>query len=268
MNEKRTSIRSPVSTPIHLPHEAILKDYDPLEHAACTYVSEAEKYPMFAEHPITQQAQADGLPACQVIPVALYWDGISYTKNESALCYWAQNMRTLKKELLATVRKEDLCKCGCRHWCSMFIIQTVIAWSLIAGALGIHPSTRHDGSIFLAGVDDRLRHLGGKLMSARLAVIETRGDWPALVDEFGLRQWSHKFFPCFLCCCPKAMLDSITDYTSTSGPYPSWTAADHQNAVNLNKKVYRSEANSLRYRCEWCLGRHLRSMLHVYFVFI
>ena len=108
MNEKRTSIRSPVRVPVRLPREAILQDYDPASHTNCTFASEIEAYPMFERHPVVLEALAEGLSVAEVIPVALYWDGIVYTKNDSVICYYAQNMRTRCKYLLALARPQQL----------------------------------------------------------------------------------------------------------------------------------------------------------------
>lgn len=115
MNEKLTSVRTQVATPMRLPHEAILEDYDPADFQHITFESELEEYPLFCKHPIVVAARAADLHLSTIVPVALYWDGIVYSKNDSVLCYYAQNMRSKKKYLLAALRPgfSGLCDVYC-----------------------------------------------------------------------------------------------------------------------------------------------------------
>lgn len=112
----------------------------------------------------------------------------------------------------------------------------MLAWSLVAGAAGVYPDRRHDGSPFESGEESH-QVKAGTPMAAKLAVIELRGDWPALTDEFGLRQWQHGQHPCFLCRCPLSSMNDVSGYTATSGPWPLWTQHDHAAYISQHKKV-------------------------------
>ena len=118
----------------------------------------------------------------------------------------------------------------------MFVFQSVIAWSLTAAARGVHPALAYDGSNF-GSSELHLQEVAGHRMVARIAVLELRGDWPAFVDELGLRTWAHNQHACFLCRCPRFMLQDLEGYTSSSGPHELWTQADHDATIAMNKKV-------------------------------
>ena len=84
-----------------------------------------------------------------------------------------------------------MCQCGCRGWCTLYPL--LLAWS-----------------------DDLQRLQHGDVA---YAVLDIQGDWPAFLQVFGLRYWSHKVHPCPLCrinqneiqqtCIEAATLDSL-----------------------------------------------------------
>ena len=68
----------------------------------------------FRRHPVYLRARAAGVPEHRIIPVALYWDGVQYTKRDSMNCYYVRNLYTGVQYLSFITRKDEDCQCGCR----------------------------------------------------------------------------------------------------------------------------------------------------------
>ena len=54
---------------------------------------------LYDQHPIVLDALAAGLPKEHIIPVAVYFDGVQYTKNENFLGFYVTNLRTKRQQL-------------------------------------------------------------------------------------------------------------------------------------------------------------------------
>eukprot|EP00959_Pyramimonas_sp_CCMP1952_P072204 1507955-Pyramimonas_sp.AAC.1 len=53
-----------------------------------------------------------------------------------------------KRYLICSIRKSDVCRCGCKGFCSIGNIQRTIAWSFNCLADGIYPALDHTGRPF------------------------------------------------------------------------------------------------------------------------
>lgn len=73
----------------------------------------------------------------------------------------------------------------------------------------------------------------------RYAVLDIQGDWPAFLQIFGLRYWSHNLHPCPLCRINQDQLQegNINDITLDSLPFSYYTTADYDNDVDRMVKV-------------------------------
>ena len=82
--------------------------------------------------------------------VSIYLDSTQYTKRNSFVGLYVQNLRTQFNHLFCVYRKEDQCHklCGCRGWCTLGTLLHVLVWSLQHGADGLWPTARHDGTGF------------------------------------------------------------------------------------------------------------------------
>ena len=67
----------------------------------------------YTEHPVVKAS-----PPGTVLPLALYLDGVPFTKHDGVLAFWVYNLLTFKRHLVAVVRKSEMCQCGCRRWCA------------------------------------------------------------------------------------------------------------------------------------------------------
>ena len=85
-------------------------------------------------------------------------------------------------------KSKDLCRCGCRGWCSQFAMQNYLRWSLEHVAKGIYPDRRHDGSEFAA--DSYYAALAGSRLGreecSKGAVALIKLDLKELCTTFGL----------------------------------------------------------------------------------
>jgi hypothetical protein len=118
--------------------------------------------PLRHELVLLRQREIVALYWSRILPLALYWDGVKYTLKDSFLALYLTDYRTGRIYLLCLVRKDDMCKCGCRGWCTLYPIILEIALDL----------------------------LHGFVMGFLLACFMTKGDWPAYTEVAGVRQWS------------------------------------------------------------------------------
>ena len=63
----------------------------------------------------------------------------------------------------------------------------------------------------------------------RYCVLDIMGDWPAFLQVFGLRYWSHKHHPCPLCRVNQEKLcqPNISDWTLDSSPFTGYGTNDY-----------------------------------------
>eukprot|EP00969_Alexandrium_andersonii_P300533 13286691-Alexandrium_andersonii.AAC.1 len=117
--------------PFDLPHEhfATLFAQKPsdfkVELLDDPYLPEA-----YRDHAVTT---GKGSKAC---PVGLFSDGVPFTNTDSFIAFYWSNMLTGGRYLICSLRKSDLCQCGCRGFCALGSVQRVIAWSFQCLALG------------------------------------------------------------------------------------------------------------------------------------
>ena len=70
-------------------------------------------------------------PGEDVWPTALYVDGFEFgASDDSAIGLWLHNLVLDSRILLAVLKANELCGCGCRGWCSSWAIWNMIAWSV------------------------------------------------------------------------------------------------------------------------------------------
>ena len=97
---------------------------------------------------------------------------------------------------------DEMCQCGCRGWCSLHPL--LEAWVSDLQALETAPLVRY-------------------------AVLDIQGDWPAFLQVFGLRYWSHNTHPCPLCRIDQNQLQELTlnHTTVDSMPFEQYTTSDY-----------------------------------------
>jgi len=103
--------------------------------------------PAYWDHPLVVRARESNqeLP----LPVGLFIDAVPYSLVDSAVGLWCILEPTGERLLVSVLRKQMLCSCGCRGWCSYRLLFDWLAWSFTALADGRFPLRQHNGDIFL-----------------------------------------------------------------------------------------------------------------------
>jgi hypothetical protein len=140
--------------------------------------------------------------------IGVHMDGVQYTSSMragGARSIMAGSMNVLsaqsaelryKRQPLFTIAKANMCKCGCGGYHSLQDITAVLAWSFQALAQGVAPDCRHDGSDFTQ--DDLQSRLPAGQHIHRAALLQVRGDWEGMEQEFRVRAPRQEHF-CWMC---------------------------------------------------------------------
>ena len=183
----------------------------------------------YFEHAVVRSAA----PGQMVWPLALYIDGVPFIKRDSLVCFCAYNLVSGKRHLLVTLRKSEMCRCGCLGWCSYHAVWRWLAWGFQALADGSWPATRHDGDAFGLAESwraDRAASQHPPLMKG--ALVNLKGDWAEIVHTWGFASWRSVAHPCFCCWTTRAELYQVGDTSPVQGPKRSKTPADYEKACS------------------------------------
>ena len=211
--DKRACRREVTTIPMRVAHFDLSSDVYTGDGGDDGFASDILSEPIYYHHPVVAKARADGVAWQNVKPIALYTDGVAYTKRDSFIGFFFRNLRTGVSKLAALIRKEDLCVCGCRGWCTYWFILAAIKWDFDAGASGVHALA---GPLGVA-LNDSMAAVAGEPSQVRVAILEIRADWPAWTDLIGVRQWSHKLAPCPCCDTSLARMFSNLDLWVPNG---------------------------------------------------
>lgn len=147
--------------------------------------------PIYYEHPIVK-----AFPDERIMPIALYLDAVPWSLTDSVIGWWAINLITGRRFCWAVLRKQNACRCGCRHWDSVFVFLQLTLWSLTALKEARHPDRRHDGLPF--SEPHRLAK-AGSAMHMRCCCLYIKGDWSEFSSTLGLPTWQSGIRPCYCC---------------------------------------------------------------------
>eukprot|EP00971_Amphidinium_carterae_P333146 6467700-Amphidinium_carterae.1 len=147
--------------------------------------------PAFHQHPLVVKSGAE-----HMVPFSLFVDGLQFNrKSHSAIVFALAPVCGGPRLVLATLRKKLLCPCGCRGWCSLWLVFNTLKWSLECAANGCHPTHGFDGKPL---VEHDFLKLAGKPLAWKFFVLQLKIDWGE-VPTFGLPTWKHGVNPCVLC---------------------------------------------------------------------
>ncbi len=153
-------------------------------------------------------------------PIALYCDGIQYSKQtsvgkaESALGFFVYKLRSQRRISAAVLQKSQLCRCGCRGYCTLSPILSYLEWTLAAASDGVRPAERWDGTPWPETSVYRRLYEKSPRISSRFLVTQIRGDWVEFAGTFSFP--SHATFnaPCMFCKCSKETMLNFCGVTS------------------------------------------------------
>jgi hypothetical protein len=176
-------------------HEGLAQDMEAhaYRHRVREYLDSADLPRAYTEHPKVRDQ-----PPGSVAPVALYIDAVPYSQTDSVIGFWLECMATTKRHLFAIFRKRQLCRCGCRGWCTFHSLFLMIRWCLAALAEGVWPDMRHDGQPWrLSDVSRQAK--AGSAMVFKAACVFVKGDWAEYASTLGFPNWMDGLRPCFEC---------------------------------------------------------------------
>ena len=189
---KHSSSRTMHDIAVLPPHELLHKEF--VEQPGLSAKAASAVWPAeYTQHPI---AQASPNP---VTPLAFYMDGCQFTKaGAQVLVFVVVNILSGVQHLAAVLRKKEICKCGCRGWCSIRPLLEFFRWSFGALGMGAFPAACHDGTPFAQ--DSARAALGGLAMACGVcAVQQVKGDWAEYSHSLGFPTWKHNEYPCLWC---------------------------------------------------------------------
>ena len=194
-HSKYDAARSRHTLPTIPPHEAIADEVSATpdlidEHARS--VATCDWPPAYTDHVVVSSTTAT------VLPLAVYIDGVPYSRTDSVLGFWVENMASGARHLCVLLRKRNMCKCGCKGWCTLFYIFKFLRWSFACLAEGLWPARRHDGECWHPEQDALRAAASGKALP-RAAVINVKGDWAEFCHTLGFPSWNHSLRPCLKC---------------------------------------------------------------------
>ena len=201
LNNRRTSARETKLVPTNPLHEAIAREVR-ANPDLLAEVARREWPPAYWAHPVVRQAQAagDSLP----VPVVLYLDGVRFSaplagRTDSVLGFWGYTATTQRRHFLASLRSQDLCRCGCGGWCIIFPIMLTLSWSLRAVATGLRPQRRHDGAWAPDDAFGQLASVLGNEFGFKAILLWVKGDWSEVSHTLGLPAVTSHHNPCPFC---------------------------------------------------------------------
>ena len=237
----RTSHDTLVTVPHESLHGELASDRSILEKV------QSMSWPsLYWQHPVVRDSPEP------VVPLSLYLDGVPTTKHDGALGFWVYNLVTLKRTLVAVLRKSYSCVCGCGGWCSVFPIWQFIKWSFESMALGFFPTKRHDSSTFNETSDSGRASLSGQSLGYRAILLQIRGDWLELAGSLGFANWMTKSSPCLFCFSTK---DSLYDFDGWGPGRPVHRLATH---CDYDEACMRCERKVVIDSVKW---RRMRALL-------
>ena len=180
---------------IRLPHECLHDEFVE-DHASIEslrgQIATKSLPPIYFEHDIVKRHA--GKP---VMPCALYLDGVPFSNRDGLLGVFVYSLISQVRHLVAIIRKSNICRCGCRGWCTIQPVFDVIKWSFVALANATFPLEDHTGSGWAA--NDSRREKQGTPLVMPFCLLQIRGDWMEFAHTLGFMSWRTVLYPCMYC---------------------------------------------------------------------
>ena len=119
-----------------------------------------------------------------VIPLALFMDAVPYSITDSVLGLRCVNLLSGRHFLYGVLRKKNVCRCGCKGWCSYRPMFPMATWSVRALANVAYPAARHDNNNWR--LSDRPKEANANKPLPRCAVLYLKGDWAEFAHTLAL----------------------------------------------------------------------------------
>ena len=186
-------------------------------------------------------------------PVMLYCDGVPFTRSDGALAVYMTSFISMTPHLLFVLRKADLCSCGCKGWCSIYVCMRALAWSFESAACGRRPTARHDGSPWLPS-DAGRQAAEGEQLPFRVACVFFKNDLMEMSSTLGFPACNSSEHPCPTCWCTDATCDRIAGLSPITFPWDLKTWGDYSRACDsceIRVEVTEDNFRQLRARLQF-----------------
>ena len=258
INARNEGLRIKQALPTVPPHEHLVAHWLSNRETLQAAMREKAMPRVYYKHPVVSSAPQGAF----VWPIALYLDGVRFTREDTVVGLWIVCLLTGKRFLSCILRKIDMCNCGCRGWCSLRPLLLLISWSLVALARGEYLPTGPDGSVL---PEDR-RAFSGDSLGFFAACLFIKGDWMEFAATLGFPTWSSVSHPCMLCDCSLETAYRLIGASPLGSPWNprdlAWyfgACARCEIPVVLSDDDYRTVRATLHYdkRKQGSLGRAL-----------
>lgn len=183
-----------------------------------------------------------------LLPLSLYMDAAPYSLTDSCLGVWVEELATGRRFVVAIIRKRRVCKCGCRGWCSYWVLMNWLRTCFVALGEGKWPMQRHDCKKWAH--QDRLREAkAGSELSTRGVLVQLRGDWAEFCERLGLPTWQSSMRSCFVCSATHDKLFEFSTCTPISGPWHVNDHSDYENSCASCEHKVLVDAGAIRDIC-------------------
>ena len=186
--------------------------------------------PMQEQHVVVQEARAAGMAMDRCRLGGLFMDAAGFTKQESFEGLFVNDVATRRRSLVCLFRKQEVCQCGCRGFCTWYPVMEYLRHDFNQLADGIWATMRYDRMPFAPGSRQLAR--AGKRIGIRMALTEIRADWPGFAAPMGFRLSSHATCPCPVCTITLADLEQVNGITLDEGPWDDFSNVDYQAGIN------------------------------------
>ena len=234
--------------PIKLPHEVLSDHFREHEASLRSALATSDLPRAYHEHPVTVRNVA--VARSFSWPLALYYDGVKFSRTDSDLGCWLVCLLTGRRWLLAHLRKSEMCHCGCLSWCSLFPMHWALSWSLTAAAKGEYPASRHDG----ACLDAARQAFVGFRLPFNAVFLFVKADWMEFCTTLAFPAWSSSTHPCPVCWATRETMYSVRGLSALGCPCKPKTFDEYCAAcsaceieVALDERLWRRIRASLIY---------------------
>ena len=146
--DRKTLNRTTRSIRFLPPHEAMASEIEASD-GRFPKPEDLDLPPAYWDNPVVINAKASGDPLPH--PCVLFLDGVRYQSSnsgraDSVLGFWWRSFGTQQRHLVAAIRMQTLCRCGCRGWCTIHPVLAAIAHSMELMRDGVRDNEVFDGS--------------------------------------------------------------------------------------------------------------------------
>ena len=210
--------RVPTPLPCAPAHELADDTYQVREARLRGQLATTDMPRIFKEHALARRCAETGAFAW---PFAIYLDGVKFAREDTCLGIWLVDLVSQQRWAMATLRKSELCQCGCHGWCSMWPVMRFVNWCCESLASGRFPTRRHDG----ADLEPHRAAFAGSPLGFYGVILYIKGDWMEFATTLGFPSWKTLGSPCPKCECTVSSMYELRGMSSFTTPWGVTTFA-------------------------------------------